>query len=48
MGILKVKSEVEHAPDKESHEYLNSKFDVKYIPKSLKTKDDGFTWKNFV
>ena len=35
---------MEHAPEKESHEYLNSKFDVKYVPEKLKTSDDGFTF----
>ena len=48
MGILKIKSEMEHAPDKDTHEYLNSKFNVHYVAASSKSseKQDIFstTW----
>ena len=36
---------MEHAPDKDTHEYLNSKFDVNYVSKSLKSGIFSTTWK---
>ena len=37
LKILKITSELEEAPEKDTHEYLNSNYDVNYAPKSSKS-----------